>query len=330
MKIMTRLRLLVAVLLLPGALFAAGQKTPDPAHTALMANVLNRNGSPVRDLTKENFRVKVNGRPAVLLGVSYDLAPRRMVVLLDMSESMAGREGDNRRRIAREAVDDVLADTPSNVSVALLTFSDHVRDVFDFSQSRSSMAAWLKEDARQQNDSRIHERTALFDAVLSAIKMLGTTRPGDAIYLISDAGDNSSHVRELEVRKLLLQSQVRLFAFLLNEQTPLSELSRGTDAVKEIARATGGFVFGVSGHRVIEFLPTWSSAFDYNDRTRDLIKTYTQALNFQVNGFYRLQFDLPVTADKAKKISLEVVDRTGKPRNDVAYTYSTALLPETR
>jgi hypothetical protein len=65
--------------------------------------------------------------------------------------------------------------------------------------------------------------------------------------------------------------------------------------------------------------------YDYSDRTQQTIKLYTRALNIQVNGFYTLRFDSPVAVEKARKVSLDVVDSAAKPRNDVAFTYSTTL-----
>jgi hypothetical protein len=320
--------ILFASILLIGNSSVAQASQAQPL-ASLLVNVIDREGDAVRTLTKDDFRLKVNGRPATPIEASYSLAPRRIVVLLDMSGSMAGDAGDKRWQIAREAAEDLLTDTPADVRIAFLTFSDQVHDVFDFSQSRNSMKAWLEGGNRKQRDSRIHGRTALFDSILTATKIFGTFHPGDAIYVITDAGDNSSRVREREVRKLLLECQIRLFVFLFAEQTPFSGMGWGTEAVKEIARATGGFVFGVPGRKHgVEFMPSWSYTFDYNERTRQIVKFYTHSLNIQVNGFYTLRFDLPVPPGKARNVSLEIVDGSGKLRNDVGYTYSTALLPK--
>lgn len=320
MRRLSNICLLAAALFIAQASRAQSSQKGPPA--SLLVNVIDRKGNAVNDLSTDSFRVKVNGRSASLLEADYSLAPRRIAALLDMSGSMAGQGGDKRWRIARDAAADLLADTPADVPIALLTFSDHVHDVFDFSQGRNSMAVWLKQGATKEGDSRVRGRTALFDALLTATKILEPTQPGDSIYVITDAGDNSSHIRSRAMRELLLKSRIRLFVFLLSEPSPVD--NGGSDSLKEIARATGGFVFGVSGHNnVVEFLPSKSYAFEYNERTRDTIKLYTRALNIQVNGFYTVHFDLPVAPEKARKVLLEVVDGTGKPRNDVAYTYST-------
>jgi hypothetical protein len=104
------------------ALFSSGlaQQAPNPEATPatrpVLVNVFDLHGKAVRDLTKDNFRVRVNGKPAVVLDARYSLAPRRIVVLLDMSGSMAGESDNKKWRIAREAVEDFLAQTPQGRS----------------------------------------------------------------------------------------------------------------------------------------------------------------------------------------------------------------------
>jgi uncharacterized protein with von Willebrand factor type A (vWA) domain len=78
------------LLLLAYGFLAAAQTAPTQTTRSLLVNALDRNGNAVRNLTKDSFRVKVNGHAAALLDAHYNLAPRRIVVLLDMSGSMAG------------------------------------------------------------------------------------------------------------------------------------------------------------------------------------------------------------------------------------------------
>jgi hypothetical protein len=319
---------LAGILLSLGGLVAA-QSATTTTTPSLLVNVLDRHGMAVRGLTKDSFQVKVNGRRAKLLDASYSLAPRRIVVLLDMSGSMAGGVESKKWQMAREAFGDLLSGTPPDVQIALLTFSDQVHDEFGFSERRESMAAWLKEGTKKTGDGRIHGRTALFDAVLAAKNRLGTARPGDAIYAITDGGDNCSHTTATAARKLMLESGIRLFVFLFADASylPAEDERLGRESLKEIARASGGFIFGVSGRASgLDFLPS-SDEYDYNDNTRKIIKLYTQALNIQVNGFYTLRFDSPVPPAKARKVSLDIVDYSARLRKDVAFTYSTMLLP---
>ncbi len=319
-----------SVLLLACGFLSAAQTAPTQLTRSLLVNVLDRNGNAVRDLTKDDFRVKVNGHPAALLDAHYSLAPRRIVVLLDMSGSMAGETEKNKKwRIARESVEDFLTETPAEVQVALVTFSSKIHDILDFSQGRSSIIEWLKRGPSQRSD--IKGTTPFFDAAAAAAKLLEPALPGDSIYAITDGGDNSSRISKTAVKQRLLQSQIRLFVFLFAEPTPTEEERSGVESVMELARDTGGFVFGVSGHPSTggaSFLPSWSFEYDYDEHTRERIRLYMQALNIQVNGFYTLHLDALLQPGKAGKVSLNIVDGKGIARKDVAFTYSTLLPPQ--
>ncbi len=315
---------LASILLLACGFFTAAQTPPTQSTSSLLVNVLDRKGNAVRNLTKDNFRVKVNGHPAAVVAADYGLAPRRIVVLLDMSGSMAGRaEQNNKWQVAREAIEDLITETPADVQVALITFSTQVHDVFDFSQNRASIAAWLKQGSSQRSD--INGATAFYDALVAATKLLQPARPGDAIYAITDGGDNHSHVSRTETRKLLLQSGIRLFLFLFAEPTPLELQSEaGPVGVLELAHETGGFVFGVAGERGLDL---FDFNYDAGEKTQDRIKRYTQALNVQVNGFYTLHLETPIRPSKLGKVSLEIVDSTGKASKEVAWTYQRFFSP---
>jgi len=311
--------LVTASLLLPA-------QTPSPSTRSFFVNVLDRNGNAVRDLAKDSFRVKLNGHLTPVLGADYGLAPRRIVVLLDTSGSMAGEKGNKKWQIAREAVANVSTITPTDVALAMVTFSDQVNTTFGFEQGRFVIAEWLKQGPSQREKLKGH--TALFDATLEALKLLQPAQPGDAIYAITDGGDNHSHASASDTKRLLLTSGTRFFAFLFAEPVPTGEERLGVDSVMDIAGDSGGFVFGTSAHP-LNLGASYSGAdvtYDYDAGTREKIKLYTQALNIQVNGFYTVAIAAPVQPGKAGRVSLEIVDGAGKPRKDVSYTFQ-KLLP---
>lgn len=319
-----RVSLVFAVTLIACAYLAPAQSTAkQPAF--LLVNVQDANGNAVRDLTKDSFRVKVNGRPAAVVAARYSFAPRRIVVLLDVSYSMVGEYEANKWQIARKAVEDLLAETQPDVPVAFLTFSSQVLDTFDFSQGRPSIAAWLKSSRSGQSKIKTPRRTALFDATVAGAKLLEPARAGDAIYAITDAGDNSSHISETDAKLRLLRSQIRLFVFALAGPMPTEEERSGADSFVELARDTGGFIFGVSSR-----YRGASPGYDYNEQTRERIRLSTRTLNIQVNGFYSLQVDAPPPGKRLSKVSLDIVDGAGKVRKDVSSLYQRGLPSQPR
>jgi Mg-chelatase subunit ChlD len=319
--------LLSITVLLTFPFLALAQHAQNQPARSIIVNVFDRQGNAVRDLDKENFRVRLNGKSAEVLDTHYSFAPRRIVVLLDMSGSMGGNSEKNKKwQIAREALEDLLVETSADVPIALLSFSDHVHDMFDFKQNRSRIAARLKQGTSQR--SNIKGRTALRDAVLASLSLLQPVRAGDAIYAITDGGDNASHASATRTRTSLLESGVRLFTFLFAESPPTEEERAGIDDLVDMVGDSGGFVFGLPSNRgtaSVSFLPSWDFEYDYNERTRDKIKVYTQALNIQVNGFYTLQVGEPLSR-KDGKIKVEVVTKAGSVRKDVVFTYQRILL----
>jgi len=317
--------LLMASLLTTAFSSPAQQITSQPVRS-LLVNVLDRNGNAIRDLTKDNFRVKVNGHPASVLDASYSLSPGRIVVLLDMSESMAGEKGDKSKwQIAKDAVTDLVTMTPTGVPIALVAFSDHVSTTIEFAHGRPAIAEWLNQGPSQRE--KLKGRTALFDAALAALKLMEPASPGDVIYAVTDGGDNGSNISEVDMKEMLLQSETRLFVFLFVEPLPTKEERSGGDSVLNLARDTGGNVFGNSSHSsdLGPSFSSWDVMYDRDGRTRDKIRLYTQALNTQVNGFYTLRVAVPFSR-KQSKIKLEIVKETGKAWKDVTFTFP-RLLP---
>lgn len=93
----------------------AQQTANTPETRSVIVNVLDRQGTPVRNLTKDNFVAHLNGKPVEVLDAHYSVAPRRIVVLLDVSGSMSApidlftnktiSQGSFKWHVAREALD---------------------------------------------------------------------------------------------------------------------------------------------------------------------------------------------------------------------------------
>ncbi len=278
----------------------------------------------MRDLTKENFRVQLNGKPTAVLEARYGLAPRRIVVLLDTSGSMAGETSGGRRQVAREAVDDLLEQTSANVPIAMLTFSGKVRDVFDFSQGRAAIAKWLTEGSGQHPSLSHPAKTALFDAILAGVKLLSPLEPGDVVYAITDGGDNASQASAMQTKAALQRSEGRLFALLFAEplDAPGGEI-QSRNSLLSIVEDSGGFAFGVAGH-LKTFGTSWKDDYADDKDTREKVRLSTQQLNVQIDGFWTLELTTP-PANRETRIKLDVVGPDGRSRKDVGVAYCRVL-----
>src|SRR3990167_3518790 len=133
-----KLRALLAVpllLLVGAALEALAQACTvegGPRRRTLAVNVLDEQGNQVSGLTASNFRAEFRGQPVKILSATLDTRPRRIVILLDTSGSMAARVG--KWELATAAAEDFLRWGPADSSIALVTFGEKVEQRIGFSQ----------------------------------------------------------------------------------------------------------------------------------------------------------------------------------------------------
>ena len=294
---------------------------PTPGPSSVIVNVFDEHGISIRDLTKDNFRVRLNGKPVAVLHARYTTAPRRIVVLLDISSSMT-EHGEAKWNIAREAVKDLLTQTPKAVPIAMLTFADGVRDVFNFSQSREAIAEWL--NGAVQRSVVKFRKTALFDAILEGLKQLGPVQLGDAMYAITDGADNASRKSDEQTKAALLQSQVRLFSFFFAEPLGPDLEREKRNLFLSVVVDSGGCSVGSSHGNPFGPLPILN--YVYDDDSREKLNVWTQWLSLQVNEFWTLDLDAP-PSDKKRNVKLDVVSANEKGKKGVGLTYARSLMP---
>ena len=315
-------RALAIAISLSLATFCYAQQ-PGSEYRAVMVNVLDQRGNPLRDLTNKEFRLRVGGKPVDIRSAKYNIVPHRILILLDISGSMAEEQYGPKWRLTREALQDFLAQTPPDVPVAMVTFSAHVQDAIDFPHGRTAVLNWVQRNSAEPPRLK-YRTTALMDATLEALKLLQPFQPGDSIYAITDAGDNSSFISARHVRDVLIASGVRLFAFLFDE-TALTEQEASQDAFLEMMTDSGGFAFGFRGQRGI-IGPSWRLQYDYDQKSRNTVEGYTRVLNAAASGYWTLEFKAPVL-NKRGKVKVEVLDQAGKARKDIMLAYQRFLMP---
>ena len=90
-------------------------------------------------------------------------------------------------------------------------------------------------------------RTALIDAVYLAVNKLKDAKwERKALLIISDGGDNRSRYTEGQLRKVVRESDVQIYAIgIFDEYAPTSEEQLGPILLSDIAETTGGRMFKV-------------------------------------------------------------------------------------
>jgi len=351
-----KLRALLAVplLLVGAALEARAQACSSEGGSlrrTLAVNVLDERMQPVSGLTAVNFRGRFRDEEVRIVSVTADTQPRRIVLLVDVSESMATRVG--RWGLAVEAAEHLLGTGPPDSTIALVTFAEKVeaRTGFEFETQKARQALKAVRPAGDSSDPS-GTRTALRDAVMEATRLLTPSRTGDAIYLITDGYDTFSRAKDEEVEAALLGSGARLFAVVLPDwagpslfvETPqgpagmpsfillplttaltvpaprLGE-SGGAVALRALVDASGGL--GMTAGAV----GTSAPRFDYNEKQRGWFFSQAHLLYGAMGEFYRLDVELPEEPDRLREWRLEVVGADGKKLKDVYTVYPRKLAP---
>ena len=207
--------------------------------------VRDRKGKFVDDLGRKDFHVWVDGGPVAIDEFERnDQAPVSFAILLDVSGSMriAGKLERARLMIQR-----LVALRRRGDDFALFTFSDEeVRVVARFSPDPSALLRGLADLAPAG-------KTALYDAVIQTSNELltgGNTKR--AILLFSDGVDNASDMNTDDVRKVVQNQSVPVYAIGMKNAsyTDLNEQERkelSLSTLDLLAEASGGRMFLVSG-----------------------------------------------------------------------------------
>jgi VWFA-related protein len=187
----------------------------------------------VTGLEKENFKLLEDKQPQEITQFSSEDAPLSVGVVFDCSGSM-GQKLDK----SRQAVAQFFKLANPEDEFFLVQFNDSANLIQAFTRN-------LEEIQNKLAFTQSKGRTALLDAVYMALHEMKKARnPRKALLLISDGGDNSSRYSEAEIKTLVKEADVQIYAIGIYEaagsrsRTP--EETTGPALLTEIAEQTGG------------------------------------------------------------------------------------------
>jgi Ca-activated chloride channel homolog len=192
----------------------------------------------VTGLEKENFKVFEDKKEQPLSQFSSEDAPLSVGVVFDCSGSMG-----NKLAKSRQAVAQFFKMANPEDEFFLVQFNDSANLIQAFTRN-------LEEIQNKLAFTQSKGRTALLDAVYLALhEMKKAKNPRKALLLISDGGDNSSRYTEPEIKNLVKETDVQIYAIGIYEQsgargrTP--EEMAGPGLLSEIAEQTGGRQYAI-------------------------------------------------------------------------------------
>jgi VWFA-related protein len=203
----------LAALIGGGAVVLLGQQAPQDAEgfrfrtgvelVNVTATVTDQSGRFVSGLTKDDFRIVEDGQPQSISHFSADRVPVSLGIVLDTSGSMAG----SKMTAAQNAIDRFLFELlDADDEIFIYRFSNQPDLVQDWTSDRRRLSAVLNRIVPSGG-------TAMYDAVAEAVPLATTgTRRKKAVLLISDGNDTNSSASVEEVKQLVRETEVLVYA----------------------------------------------------------------------------------------------------------------------
>jgi Ca-activated chloride channel homolog len=215
-------------------------------------------GKFIPNIPREKFRVFEDGKPQTITYFSSEDVPLELIVAVDISGSMTRSMPK-----LKVAVKNFLASIPRNVQVTLLGFNDTV-----FPLARKALDP--AERVRAVDRLSPWGATAMYDAIMRGVDMLGRQTGRKALVMFSDGEDQGSHVAIEDVERRLQSSDVTLYMIgqgrgisqdylkkvMQRLSTPTGGRVFATDSVDELQGAFTDLLEELSNQYLIGYPPT--------------------------------------------------------------------------
>lgn len=189
----------------------------------------------VTGLEKDNFQVYEGDKTQPIQSFSSEDAPISLGVIFDVSGSMS-----DKIQKSRDAVVEFFKTANPQDEFFMITFADKPELLADFTKS-------VEEVQDKMITIQAKGRTALLDAIyLGLDKMRNAHNQKKALLIISDGGDNRSRYTESEIKNLVREADVQIYAIGIYESAPPTPEERnGPALLTDISEVTGGRTFSI-------------------------------------------------------------------------------------
>ena len=189
----------------------------------------------VTGLEKENFQLMEGTMPQEIRTFSSEDAPVSLGVIFDSSGSMSSKMDR-----AKDAVVEFFKTANPQDEFFMITFSDEPEQMSDFTSS-------VDEIQNRLVFAVPRKRTALLDAIYMGVsKMRKAKFAKKALLIISDGGDNHSRYTEGEIKSVVKEADVMVYAIGIYDRYFSSQEERlGPQLLSDITELTGGRAFTI-------------------------------------------------------------------------------------
>ena len=239
----------------------------------------------VTGLEKENFQLFEGSAAQDIRTFSAEDAPVSLGVIFDSSGSMSSKMDR-----AKDAVVEFFKTANPQDEFFMITFADKPEEVSDFTSSIEDIQSKLVYTVPKG-------RTALLDAIyLGVSKMRHAKYPKKAMLIISDGGDNHSRYTEGEIKSMVKEADVLIYAIgIYDHYFPTEEEKLGPALLSDVTELTGGRAFTI-------------------DNPNDLADVATK-IGIELRNQYVLGYrpNNPIKDGKWRKIKVKLLPPKGLP-----------------
>ena len=171
--------------------------------------------------------------------------PHRIIVLLDSSGSVLSSPFAWRAYLAMAT--NLVTSLPEGTTATLVVFADQIDMIIPVTGDRAKLESQIKPLEVGWGYFRKPRASAVWDAMKAASDMFGKPRPGDVLYVLSDGGDNTSHIRFKDVETAFQSKPIKLQLISIRVGVHLRAEAEALRKLKNLAIETGGAAAEISG-----------------------------------------------------------------------------------
>lgn len=196
----------------------------------IFVSVIDRNGSTRDDVDRSLFRIMDNDAEGKIVefGNAFD-QPISIALLLDASASMTHSMASASKAALEFATNTLKAGDRCSVTA-----------VQDVPRRKQALTGERELVARALQGIAPAGRTALYDAIASAVRELKDEKNRRAIVILTDGGDTESVRSFDEIEKTAVEAGIPLYFIVYN--TGLQSQQRDVERLNHLAVETGGFL----------------------------------------------------------------------------------------
>ncbi len=229
----------------------------------------------VTGMDKEHFRLFEDKTEQTILTFSSEEAPLSIGLVFDISGSMG-----NKLHKSRQAASQFFKTANPEDEFFLVQFNERPEVVVPWTSNTEEIQSRMA-------FTQAKGRTALLDGLYQAMNQMKKAKnPRKAILILSDGGDNSSRYTESEIKNLVREADVQVYAMGIFEhiggRSRTAEELSGPSLLNELAEQTGGRSFAVEN---LNDLPDIAAKIGIELRSQYILG-YTPS-NLEKDGKYR-------------------------------------------